>query len=361
MKTIYHVISTLGLTVSMLGWTAAHACSPSYMVMTGEQNYQALKPSSHSSWLDPELSIGLVYAKKKKSRNRDVFTEYANDPAKKPFVKIKFKLIAAISEDYVVDEAKWFPKIDARGKARELQRKGAARPFAFWDRRGLSTPLVQGYSIGTSCGPMPSPTLLPDEYYLHFKKGGRTIGFEIVAGPDDPLVRTFTETLRGSGETHIRRAPNDYFKDMSGYQDFVIQTCPSDAEIEVLRWGSYSGPNPPDVVDGHIRLGQESEYDSQSKDLKLIDFLSYQRHIHGPTWQCRAGKRYLVLDKISSPPSGEIGMFFVSPPQHRYLDVVGGHIDTQDILSHISILPDETGRTRIEVEHVKRWIREANP
>jgi len=343
--------------LSLLGWSSASACSPSQMVMTGEQNYQALKPSAYSSWSDPELSIGLVYAKKKKTRKRDVFTGYGG-PEKKPFVKIKFRLIENISGDYVKDEATWFPKIDSAGERRELGRIGKPKSFAFWDRRGLSTPQIQGYSVGTSCGPMPSTTLLPGQHYLHFKKGERTVGLEIVSGPDDPLVLNFIEAAKGLAESKIRRTPKDYFEEISGYQEFVLKACPTEMEIELITWGSYGGPTGPTPL---LNVSQKSDYNSDFGDLKLIDFISYQNHVQGRDWKCEIGKRYLVLDKVSPRLFGrDVTMFSVNPPRHRYIEISNGMIDTNDILSHISILPNEVGQTHLDVEQVKRWIRDAN-
>ena len=332
------------------------------LAISGEQDYQSLKPSYTSSWSDPELSIGLVYAKKKRTKKRDVYTGRGDDPKKKPFVKIKFKLIQNISGHYVVDESDWFPKINTAGERRELGRVGKPRSFAFWDRRGLSVPLVGGYSAPTSCGAMPSKTLLPNQYYLHFKKGERTIGFEIVSGPDDPLVNEFVENMKGRSGTKIRRAPKDYFEEMSGYQDLVLSECPSESELEILRWGFSSGSGGPKTVNSKLITGQHSHHNSQPKDLSVINFMSYQRHVNGRDLECQIGKRYLVLDKVSKRPSyGQSGMFFVNPPQHRFIEVTNGKIDTDDILSQITIIPDENNESLVEVDDVKIWIREANP
>jgi len=349
---------TLTALVSLLGWSSASACSPSRMVMTGEQNYQALKPSAYSSWSDPELSIGLVYAKKKKTRKREVSTGYGG-PKKKPFVKIKFRLIQNISGGYVKDETTWFPKIDDAGERRELARIGKPKSFAFWDRRGLSTPQIQGYSASTSCGPMPSTTLLPGQHYLHFKKGKRTVGLEIVSGPDDPLVLDFIEAAKGLSESKIRRTPKDYVEEISGYQEFELKACPTETEIELLRWGSYGGPTGPEAP---LHVSQKSDYNSDFGGLKLIDFISYQKQVKGHDWKCQTGKHYLVLDKVSPRLSGRVvTMFFVNPPRHRYIEISNGMIDTNDILSHITFLTEEDGGTLVDVTHVKRWIREANP
>jgi hypothetical protein len=330
------------------------------MVRTGEQNYQALEPSSYSSWSDPELSIGLIYAKKKKTRKREVFTGQGG-PEKKPFVKIKFKLIKNISGDYVVPEKTWFPKIDERDERYELRRIESPKNFVFWDRRGLSVPQVSGYSGGTSCGPMSSDTLLPGQHYLHFKKGERTIGFEIVSGPDDPLVLDFLQIAEGVPETKIRRAPKDYFKDIAGYQDFVLEVCPTESELEALRWGYSLDPTVPDTINTALSQSQKSTHNSDHKNLKALDFMSYQKRVNGQDWTCQAGKRYLVLDKRSPDLSRRrVAMFFVAPPQHRYIEITDGMIDTREVLSHITILPKEDGSTLLDVAQVKGWIEEAN-
>ena len=53
-------------------------------------------------------------------------------------------------------------------------------------------------------------------------------------------------------------------------------------------------------------------------------------------------------------------MFFVAPPQHRYIEITDGMIDTREVLSHITILPKEDGSTLLDVAQVKGWIEEAN-
>lgn len=335
--------------------TASQACSPTPEVWSGVQFYNSIAPNEYSSWHDPNLSVALVYTKKKTTKIKDVFAGYTDKPVRKPFVKIKFKLIEGFSSKFTIDEPKWFPKMSAPAEARERGLIGTAKNFAFWDRRDLTIPAIYGYSGDTSCGPSASDTLLPNQYYLQFKNKNRTVGFEIVSGPDDPLVEDFRQIQTGVVGSKTRRAPEDYFTEMRGFVEMQVTECPLQDKYEsgfgfIHRpWGPTDDLPKPFVA--------SDNYKSDIEDLKLIDFYTYLAWMNNHKLECTPNDRYLVLDKLSAPSSrGRTGPFSVTPPRHRFLKIENNHINTDDILSKISIHSDEP----IHIDQVKTWIKEAN-
>jgi len=313
------------------------------------------------------MSVGVVYAKQKRRRNKYISTNWGSKSEKKPFVKIQYKLIKDISGDFIPDEKHWVPAISKNGEKTELKLKTSGRDFAFWDRNGLSIPLITGYNGGTSCGPSPSKTLLPNQYYLQFKKDGRTIGMEIISGAEDQLVLDWMEIYAGKTETKIKRSRKSYLGEMSGYQEIELKKCPTKDEVTFIEGGglgAFSGPvdiNPESLLPSNIYT-QYSSYNTDIEELQIIDLLTYQKTLNGHAWQCEAGKRYLVLDKLSRRIyRGYSGMYHVNSPKHRYVEIGEDKIDTDDILSHIVILPDKSGDTKANVSEIKKWIRQASP
>jgi len=322
--------------------------------MSGVQYYQSITPSDYKNWNHPELTVGLVYAKKKKTRKRKVTADFDNKSKRKPFVKIEFDLINNISGDFVLDEARWFPKIDKVGEARERNLINKQKDFAFWDRRDLTVPGIYGYAGATSCGPMASDTLLPNQYYLQFKQKNRTVGFEIVSGPEDPLVKEFVKIQSGVIGTKVNREPTDYFKEMSGYAEVTVKSCPLADEFE-SGFGFHSGGWGQDTIPNSFHL--IDSFKTKVDDLTLIDFYSYISRTNNYELECNTGDRFLVIERLSSRTSRGNGVFFhVNAPRHRYLKVENGQVDSKNILSMISIHSEKP----IYSDHVKTWIREAN-
>ena len=344
--------------------TAAQACSPEANFMSQVQDYSALSSNRHANWKVANISVGLVYVKKKRHKNRKGFIRNGHGEIKKPYVKVKYQLIEDISGGFVPNETEWYPEISSRIAKNERKIKTKPRRFKFWDRADLTVPLVTGYRGETSCGPIPSTTLLADEYYLHFKKGDKTIGLEIVSGPEDDFVANWREVYSGGLETKIARRPKNYFLDMSGYQVIELEKCPNKGELDLLTYGDtqFFGPIDMKSLSYPKIFRAYSDHKSDIEDLKFINLFTYQNALHGGGWQCRAGRQYLVLDKRSPRTyRGYQGMFSLPAPQHRYLEITDGHIDTKDILSQINILDDEKGSTRLDVSQIKSWIKEANP
>lgn len=323
--------------------------------MSDVQDYDSITPSDYRNWHHTDISVGLVYAKKRKERKKTTISNTENKNKKKPFVKIEFKLIKNISGDFVADDVTWFPKIDKAGEARELKLIGKPKDFSFWDRRDLTVPGVHGYAGVTSCGPHPSDTLLADQYYLQFKQKDRTIGLEIVSGPDDPIVAEFIKVQSGKFPTKTHRTANKYFNEMYGYTELEVKDCPHADSFEVYglnffgdreaRKGSISAPF--EVLES---------YNSEESKLDLYDFYSYISRTNEDQLECNIGDRYLVTERTSESTSRGRGHYFaVTPPRHRYLKIENENIDTNDILSMISVRAETPN-----VKTVKSWIREAN-
>ena len=359
---------SLSLLLTAASWSAASACMPDSSVMSGLEDYSAITPSDWSRWDIDSLSVGLVYVKMGVVQNK-VPERSMYQKEEKPFVDVKYNLIEDISGDFVTDDDGWIPEISESTKKRELAMRASRRDFAFWDRRDLSTPLVTGYEGGTSCGPFPSKTLLADQYYLQFKKDHRTVGLEIVTGPQDPFVQDWKKIYANAQETKLNRSPQSYFKDISGFQEISLKTCPSEKELEILEiTREHSLFLPSDLADTFDNMDlasfqpdrifeQKSSFNSDMEKLEILDVFRYQPQ----EWRCEDGSQYLVLDKKSRRRfrGGHSGFSPVSP-QHRYIEVKDGEIDTDNIRSKITVLPDESGSTKVSVEQVKSWIREAN-
>lgn len=345
----------ISLTCFLASWSSAEACSPSLAAMSDIQNYDSITPSDYRNWHHADISMGLVYAKKRKERKKTTISNTENKNTKKPFVKIEFELIENISGDFVADDATWFPKIDKNGEARELKLIDKPKDFSFWDRRDLTIPGVYGYAGITSCGPHPSDTLLPNQHYLQFKQKNRTIGFEIVSGPTDPLVAEFVKIKAGAFNTKILRQPEDYFKEMTGYVDFEIKACPHADSFDVYGLNFFG------KREARKELISESfevleNHNSEESELDLYDFYSYISRNNEGKLKCNIGDRYLVAERISESTSRGRGHYFsVTPPRHRYLKIENEKINTSDILSMISVREDTPN-----VKTVKSWIREAN-
>ena len=346
---------TIGLVFPCVAWSSAEACSPIPEAMSEVQFYQSITPSDYQNWNHPDLSVGLVYAKKKKTRKRKVTDDLDEKSKKKSFVKIEFDLINNISGDFILDEPKWFPRIDKNGEARERELINEPKDFAFWDRRDLTVPGVYGYAGVTSCGPHPSDTLLPNQYYLHFKQKNRTLGLEIVSGPDDPLVDEFIKIQSGKLPTKVYRAANKYFNEMSGYIELEVKACPHADSFEVYGFNFFGRRETrKDLISESFEALET--FKSEASELDLYDFYSYISRTNEFKLDCNIGDRYLVTERLSESTSRGRGYFFgVVPPRHRYLKIENEKIDTKNILSMISIR-DETPNT----ETVKSWIREAN-
>jgi len=300
----------LSCALSAAGWSSASACS---IDPSTTQNYYSIVSNDYTNWEKSELSVGLVYVR-----------------VKKPFVKMKYELIENISGDFVIDKNHWMPLMEDPDIDRELKLKNTGRNFAFWDRRDLGAPVVYGYAGASTCGPSPTPTRLPGQYYLQFKKGGETIGMEIISGPKDSFVEDWRMIF-------------------------------SDATTLFSSWGKTDdfdlGP-----LSAQNIFRQYEFHKSQITNLKIADLYTYQNRLNEHKWECEAGARYLVLDKRSQTIHRGYRSFGVDrTPQHRYIEINNGSIDTQDILSHITILPSSDGSTEISVAQVKNWIRDANP
>ncbi len=346
----------IGFACVLASWSTAQACSPSPEAMSGVQNYRSITPSNYSSWFHSDLSIGLVYAKQKKVRKKKVSTGYEDKAEKKPFVKIEFNLINNISGDFIADETRWFPKIDKTGEARELKLLNKQKDFAFWDRRDLTVPQIYGYDGMTSCGPSSSDTLLPNQFYLHFKQKNRTVGLEIVSGPDDPLVKEFIKIQTNALESKITRKPIDYFNEMSGYVDLKIKACPHADSFEVYGLNFFGKrESRKDLISASFEV--LDRFKSEPNELDLYDFYSYISKTNNHKLECKIGVRYLVIERLSAETlQGSRGGFLENPPRHRYLKIENELIDTNDILSMISV----NSETPVSSTNVKTWIREAN-
>jgi len=351
----------LSCAFSTAGWSSASACS---IDPSTTQNYYSIVSNDYTNWEKSELSVGLVYVRGTKRKDRDVPQNYYDKKQmKKPFVKMEYELIENISGDFIIDKYHWMPLMEDPDIDRELKLKNTGRNFAFWDRRDLGAPVVYGYAGASTCGPSPTPTRLPGQYYLQFKKGGKTIGMEIISGPKDSFVEDWRMIFSDATTSKIKRKPEFYFREMAGYQDIELETCPTKEELTPLfsSWGKTDdfdlGPL------SALNIFRQYEFHkSQITNLKIADLYTYQNRLNEHKWECEAGARYLVLDKRSQTIHRGYRSFGVDrTPQHRYIEINNGSIDTQDILSHITILPSSDGSTEISVAQVKNWIRDANP
>ena len=352
---------SLSLLFTAASWSAASACSPDTSMMAAAQDYSAITPGEASSRDLKTLSVGLIYVKKGRIKNKPVTLNYRTGETEKPFVQVKYKLVEDISGGFVLDEKEWLPEMDESTKNRELARKASSQDFAFWDRRNFSFPRVRGFDPDGPCGPSFSRTILPEQYYIQFKKGDETLGVEIVTDPDDPLVAEWKKIYSGAAQTKIARSQETYFTDMAGFQEIELETCPTADESRAMNSGFLLNMFGSQSFDAQYFeptrvFRQYSAYNSEIENLKIIDLLVYQKRTNGYDWVCEAGSQYLVLDKVSY---GRVPVYS-TPPQHRYIAITNGQIDTKDILSNITILPGKNGSTKVSVEQVKSWIREAN-
>lgn len=339
---------------SLLAASPAYACSPIPEVMSGVQFYRSIVPDRYSNWDKDKISVGLVFVQEKRRKNRKIYTGTKGEKNKKPFVKVKYKLIENISGNFIKSESEWLPKITEKRAKHELGLIGSEKEFSFWERRDLTIPKVSGYSIPTSCGSYPSPTALSDQYYLHFKTGERTVGMEIVSGPEDALVAEFRKIYSDATETKIARQPADYFRDISGYSEVELIKCPPK---DIRYMGAYGFGYDFDhgAWSGRKLFREISSFNSDIDSLRLIDFFAYREISNGPNLRCTVGEKYLVLDEISARVSrGDFNYFPVKNPQHRYLKISNGSIQSREILSKIDILGNED----ISVDLVKSWISE---
>ena len=353
----------LALTFSLgaAGWSSAHACEIDPSII---QSYGLITPSSYKSWDKSQLSVGLVYISEIQREDREVPESYFGEgQTKKPYVKVEYELIEDISGDFAPDTEHWIPAMSEAEIDRELELKNIGRGFAFWDTRDLGAVQVQGYG-GSICGtPIYSSTLLPGQYYLQFKRDDKTIGMEVISNPKDSFVEDWRLIYSEAPTSKIKRAPKFYFQQISGYQDIELETCPTEEELRPIsyRYGDQEkfelGPL------SAVNIFRQYEFHkSEIENLKIIDLNAYQQSISKNDWRCEAGSRYLVLDKTSKEIDRGRRRFKLhyTPPKHRYLEIKNGKIDTQDILSHITILPGTDGSTEISVAQVKNWIRDAN-
>lgn len=352
---------TIGFLFSLSSYTYASACQAPTEAITGEQSYSSISPSSYWNWETEKLSVGLVYTIEKKRKDRGVPESDWSDNKKKPFVKIEYELVEDISGNFVPDEKSWVPEILEAVAEIELQIKSSSRGFAFWDRRDLNGPVVYGYDGGSMCGPDPTDTVLPGQYYLHFRKDGRTIGLEIVAGHDDPFVADWRTIYSDASETKIKRSPKNYFVELDGYQEIELNICPTAAEFDSIRYNQHSKSETSLEDLGTSKFIKfKSSYNSSADDVRLVDFLAYQERVNGREWVCVPNTSYMVLDKASLPSIRIEHNYETTPPRHRFIEIQDGQVDTQAILSRITILPKADNNTLVSVNQAKTWIREAN-
>ena len=188
---------------------------------------------------------------------------------------------------------------------------------------------------------------------------------EITSGPKDSFVEDWRAIYSDAPTSKIKRTPKSYFQEITGYQDIELEICPTEEELAPLFF-SWEKTDDSDLgfLSAENLFRQYEFHNSEIKSLKITDLDAYQNRLGKDKWKCEAGNRYLVLDKVSA----EVGrghrrfrMHDDTTPQHRYIKIINGSIETKDILSHITILPSADGRTEISVARVKNWIREANP
>ncbi len=349
----------LAVTLSLAGWSSASACS---IEPSTTQWYYSLSPNDYTNWDTSTLSVGLIYSIEKKRKNRNVPRIYFDESQeKKPFVKVEYELIEDISGDFSLDKKQWIPALSELEIDRELELKTTSRDFAYWDLRDLGAPFVYGYAGDTSCGLSPVPTHLPGQFYLQFKKDGKTIGMEIVTGPEDPFVEDWRRIYSDAPTSKIKRTAKSYFTEISGYQEIEIEICPTEEALDEISYGWAGKGVDPGLLRSVNVFRQYDAHNSEIENLKIIDFDAYQKTLKKEKWVCEDGGQYLVLDKHSEEIDRGQWLTGDRAPKHRYIKIENGNIDTNDILSHITILPNENGSIDVSVVQVKNWIREANP
>jgi len=363
--------------LAVAAWSSAHACST---YSSNAQIYPAI--SGYGDWEESELSVGLVYVSDIQSQNRVVPKfPFDDKPREKLFIEVEYALIENISGDFVLDKKQWAPALSEVDIDQELALKKSGRGFAYWDRRDLGGPIVYGYDGFSSCGANSSLTPLPNQYYLQFKRNTRTVGMEIISGPKDPFVEDWRQIFSDSLTSKIKRRPKSYFQEMAGYQEIELKTCPTEEEVDSLNSDAKTGDADLGPLSAANLFKQYASHNSKIESLKIIDLNAYQNSLTDDyyagdndwtdedNWQCEAGSRFLVLDKISSKidrrhidiEARDETEHRARLPQHRYLEIKNGNVDTKGILSHITILPSPDGNTEVSVAQVKNWIREANP
>ena len=344
----------IGSACALASWSSAEACSPSNEVMTGEQHYGVLSKNRYSDIKRENSSVALVYANEiRRKKLKDPKDNY-DRPGKKKFVKVELEVIEILYGDYEAVEAKWLPPLDDTHMLEELEYKNQDKSFDFWDRMDLTTATAEGYGGVTSCGPEPTATLAPNNYYLHFKSGQRDLAFEIVSNKDAQLVKDFKEVFKDSSYSKLRRNPKNYFKHMRGYIEVVVTQCP---KLNDYMLSGFFDESPTYEYDGRKSFSEISKYHSNIHDLRVIDFYSYLNRLDDDASKCVVGDRYLIIDRVSKKVErGNFGGFSITQPQHRFLKIQSGGINPKNIISNIDVVSDET----ISALQIKSWIREAN-
>jgi len=338
------MIRFLGLVVSLtaVGWSSAWACMES---ITSVQNYSAIDPTVTDGWHDPKLSIGLVYI------TEDIDGTF------------KSELIESLSENFKLGKS--ISAISATGGAARFENSMKTKPrgFSFWDRRDIafSTTYVPD-APHSSCGPMPLPVLLPENYYVVFKIKDWAKGVEIVTGPEDPFVKDIRDTRRSLVESKINMTAESYLKNMDGFVEVELNSCPKDGFIKSRDLRNKLDA---DALNEAKIFASLDSYESDIAHLSFDSFYSYRSKLNTepPSLKadsiCAPGQKFLVLDKPSPSrsrgPTGE-GMHFIPPPRHRFLEIENGFIKPSEIISKITLSDTQP----ISVTQVKKWIREGN-
>jgi len=344
----------IGFTCALASWSSAEACSFSSEVLSGQANYRVYHDRLSGILSSDESYISVIKTEVLSESLEEVFV-YGKKELK-PFVELDIQVIETLlgeAPDYTNHYMRRAPKFSKNEHAAEVKYAAKPRPFGFWDQLSLSNPKVSWHGSTSSCGFSSFSTLDADTYYVTVKGPRMRDHFEPISGLDDPLIDDFRNIIRNANISKIKRPAQNFFKEIDGYQDITITECPVETPAKYGK--NY---NTADLV------GEKAfkSNDSFRSDLAKITMANFFGHDGWSGYDipdtCRVGDRYLVIEsKYSNYRNFGQSMYTAFPADLRFLKVESGHINTSKVKSNIKI----TGQNIIPANHVKSWIREANP
>lgn len=219
--------------------------------------------------------------------------------------------------------------------------------FEFWESLKIPSPKIKIVIEHDECNSVrPQLNLQPNSLYLTFgyiwEDGSIHISDAIkLKSKRDPIVKAFRRFASDDANAPNKMSAETYFKNMSGFAEVRIHKCPGN---EYFRYEDSRYTKTKDQINELFSV--KDSYNVKDRNLNIQDFSFYLNKING----------IVMPNSMTSITCGYESILVLKSHYDKYLPIVEGHIDTNDIVTNITI----TDSNLVKVTDIKNWILQAD-
>ena len=219
--------------------------------------------------------------------------------------------------------------------------------FEFWESLEIPSPKIKIVIEHDECDSVrPQLNLQPNSLYLTFgyiwEDGAIHISDAIkLKSKRDPIVKAFRRFASDDANAPNKMSAETYFKNMSGFAEVRIHKCPGN---EYFRYEDSRYTKTKDQINELFSV--KDSYNVKDSNLNIQDFSFYLHKING----------LVMPNSMTSITCGYESILVLKSHYDKYLPIVEGHIDTDDIVTNITI----TDSNLVKVTDIKNWILQAD-